>query len=616
MNPIPAAETASRVAARPLPLSDVKVGGFLGAWRGRNNRESLLAGLEGALRERFEKLSRGEDPGKEGRLASDSDLFKWMEGCAYALVTDPDNAKVREELERTVDMVIAAQREDGFLTSRVGEEAAPFTLRNHDLYCCGHYLEAAVAHFGATGSHRMLESACRFADFYLRKWQEGHEYFDARVGEREHAEIELALVRLHRATGERKYLDFAMAVTDMATLAPRVRDLWIGGGKTHCVRVGYYLAACAEIYADTGEERYREPLEPLWEEIVSTLTYVTGGVGTGEKFPFSPFELPQRGDIAETCASIAMIMWGRRMHGLTGEAKYFDAMETALYNNVLGALSLDSRGIYYYQPLFTPRSGADGRHWPGGSRARVSLPELHRTSCCFPNIWRFLPALGEYLCSTSDSGICVNLYSSSTVGFRSPSGETVALEVETDYPHDGSVKITVDAEQPARFDLRLRIPAWCPGSSVTVNGERTGNPVPGYYVKIERAWQGSDVVELDLPMRAEALRSRPEIADNAGQVAFRRGPLVYCLEDLDAQGIDLERVVLLSEEAIEGWEPGLLGGVHALQAQVAESSCPDEPYPPSGSFGTGPARTVKLVPFCARANRAEDPAWRVWLPKI
>jgi DUF1680 family protein len=177
------------------------------------------------------------------------------------------------------------------------------------------------------------------------------------------------------------------------------------------------------------------------------------------------------------------------------------------------------------------------------------------------------------------------------------------------------VRIVVVPERPAEFELRLRIPAWCSGASVKVNGEKTGEPVPGRYMALERTWRGGDAVELDLPMRAEALRSRPEIVDNAGGVAFRRGPLVYCLEDVDARGIDLDRVVLLSEEAIENWEPDLLGGVHALQIRVAESSCPNEPYPRGGDFRIGSARTVRLVPFCARANRSDDPAWRVWLPR-
>jgi DUF1680 family protein len=378
--------------------------------------------------------------------------------------------------------------------------------------------------------------------------------------------------------------------------------------------VGYYLAACAEIYAETGEEKYLAPLEGLWEEIASTLTYVTGGVGTGEKFPLSPYVLPQRGNIAETCASIATIMWGRRMHELTGEARFFDAIETALYNNVLGALSLDGRAIYYYQPLVTPGSDAGGRHWPGGSRARVRLPELHRTSCCFPNVWRFLPALGEYMYSLSDAGICVNLYSSSQARFETPGGVPVTLGVETDYPHGGGVRITIETERPAEFELRLRIPAWCSGARAAANGRKAGEPAPGEYLILKRTWQSGDRVELELPVRPEALRSRPEVVDNIGQVAFRRGPLVYCLEDVDAEGLDIDRAALVSESVEETWEPELLGGVHALAAEVAEIASPETPYPLSAEVRTGEPRRVKLVPFYARGNRSENPAWRAWLP--
>jgi uncharacterized protein len=608
--------TSDRTGCRPLPLSQVRLGGFIGARVRINNQESLLAGLGSVLRERFEKLHRGEDPGVEQKLASDSDLFKWMEGAAYALMIDPDNEAVRTELERTVEMVTAAQRDDGFLTSRVGEEATPFTLHHHDLYNCGHYLEAAVAHFRATGSRTMLGSACRYADFYLRNWEAGHEYYET-VGEFEHAEIELALVRLYRASGEQRYLDFAKAVIDMAALSERVGDLHIGGGKTHCVRLGYYLAACAEIFAETGEQQYLAPLTGLWDEIVATRTYVTGGVGSGEKFPLLPHLLPQRGDIAETCASIATIMWGWRMHALTGDCHYFDAIETALYNNVLGALSLDGQGIYYYQPLFTPKEDRNGRHWPGGSRARIRLPQLHRTSCCFPNIWRFLPALGEYLYSVDEAGLCVNLYSSSEAHFKAPGGVAVELKLETDYPHDGKVKITLEPSRPANFELRLRIPAWCASAQVNINGEKSGTPVPGEYLVLDRKWQSGDRVELDLPMRAEALRSRPEFIDNLGQVAFRRGPLIYCLENLDAEAgdLDLDRVTLASESVTEEWQPDLLGGVHTLNVNLAELSCPAAPYSRSTELKTGRTREAQLVPFYTRANRSEDPAWRVWLPR-
>lgn len=606
---------ADRAVCQPIPLSQVRLGGFLGQHVDANNHASILAGLESAIPAAFQARGRGaEPPAACRRLATDTDLYKWLEGACYALTYEPSLRELAGAVERYADLLARLQEKDGYLGTRLSP-AQPFDDKVwHDLYCAGHFIEAAVAHHKATRKRTLLDAACRLADFYARANEAGHPYFrDA--GNREHPEIEPALVRLYRATGERRYLDFASAVTRMSRLGPTLAEVRAGGGGSrHAVRLCYLLTGSAELYLETGDRAFEFPLRGLWDEIVSTRMYATGGIGYNEIVPAAPFDLPQcldgnpNRDIAETCASVSLMMFSWRMHAITGESRYFDAIETILYNHYLGAVSADHLGIFYYNPL---RRVGDltGRTDHGGNPVRRTvLPNLHSTSCCFPNSWRFFGQLPEYVFSANQGGVLVNLYTDAVARHRLPDGTGIRIEVQTRYPHEGTVTLRVIPDKPSRFRLGLRVPAWCDTAQVAVTGEPRSQAKPGSYHPIDRTWQTGDEVVLDLPMRPIPVFGQPQAAAMRGQVAFRRGPIVYCLEKQDAAGIDLARAVALvnrdipASAATAQFCPEF--GFYRLKVRAFELAAP------------ATIREVSFVPFYFRANREPDTRWVTFLPYV
>jgi len=616
----------ARARCQPGSLRSVRIGGFLGI-RVDANVESILAGLASPIPRRFQALNRGEEPGPETmRLAADSDLYKWIEGASYALAYGGD-PRLRESLDCIVPLVLEQQRPDGYINTLVPPYERFDTRVNHDLYIAGHFFEAAVAHYRATGERALLDAAGRWALWLHEQHQAEHPYFQ-QVGEKEHPEIELGLVRLYRATGDDRFLELGRAIAEMSQVSVRVADLWCGGGRRHAVRVGYLLTAWAELFLETGEERYLRPLLSLWDELVKTRLYLTGGIGYNERIPARPYDLPQSlvsnpdRDIAETCASVAMMMLGWRLHAVTGDSRYFDTIETILYNHYLGALSLDNLANFYYNPLRVV-GDQTGRSDHGGRRdVRTRLPAIHSTACCMPNAWRTFASLPEYLFSVGDDGIYVNLYTDSVLTHRWADGHVVHLSVETDYPRSGRVRLGVESGGPrVRFALHLRIPGWCDEACVIDPDGKVERVSGGQYAKIRRTWGADDRLTLDLPMPVRRLVATSQIVDCAACVAVRRGPLVYCLEQEDV-GIPIERVRLRSSgREVDAatdirWENDLLGGVNVISmpAQVM-------PAAPKGSLPyyeptKEPEQTrVRLIPFYARANRGESARWLTWIPQ-
>jgi len=614
---------------QPVPLRRVKIGGFLGR-RVNKNVTSLLAGLKSPIPRAFEALAAGETPGEDNlRPAADSELYKWIEGMAYATVYD-SSPELACELDRIVHLVVRQQKPDGYINTQVPPlERLDMRTQPHlyDLYIAGHFFEAAVAHFRATGQSTLLNSACRWADWFISQYKAGHPYF-AKVGEAEHPEAELALIRLYRATGKKRYLDFAVTLTNMSRVAEKVAELWCGAKKLHAVRSGYLLSARAELYLETGKPEFLGHLEALWNELVSTRLYVAGGIGYMENIPELPYDLPQTVhnphmpymDIAETCASVAMMMFTWRMHAILGESRYFDMIETILYNHFLGALSLDNLGIFYYNPLKLVGDQV-GRTDHGGCRScRTMLPQIHSPGCCISNVWRFLAALPEYLFCADKKGLFINLYTSSTLEHTLPNGTLVKIVVRTDYPHDGKITIRVFCDQPVSFALRLRVPGWCMRALLRVSDEGEKQLEGGSYVTIDRTWQNEDTVDLVLEMAVRMLFLRHEIRSEAGCVAFARGPLVYCLEQEDVE-IPIERIrIPLHPDDVPQvgvrWRPNLLAGVNVLHAPAVVS--PASQNKTSLYFeaeGSLPATDVPLIPFYARANRSKSSRWVTLIPQ-
>jgi len=609
---------------RPVPLTHIKASGFLGK-RINANLNSILIGLKSALPRGFEARAKGEEPGPEcNRLAADSDLYKWIEAASYVYAYT-GSEKVRKALDRIARLVVACQKDDGYINTQVPPKKRFDTSVNHDLYIAGHFFEAAVAHYRATGETVLLKAACRWADYLLKQYKNKHPYFET-VGQKEHPECELGLLRLYRATGNKNYLDFSIALAKMCTVGSRVADVRAGGGL-HAVRVGYLLTSYADLYLETGREDFLENLSTLWNELVSTRLYVTGGVGYLEAIPMRPFFLPQSidnhpdRDIAETCASIALMMFSWRMHSITAQNRYFDVIENILYNHFLGAISLNNLGIFYYNPLRVvgDQTGMTD-HW-GPKTRRTMLPKIHSTACCISNSWRFLGALPEYIYSYDERGLFINLYTTGSVFHTLENGIPIVLSIETTYPHDGKVIIRVHNDQPARFALRLRIPSWCKRASIAINGRAAETPTSGKYFTIDRIWSPGDMINLSMEMPVRMLYSDSRITDNIGQVAFARGPLVFCLEQQDVDfPIERARVAMRPDEVVKlvqvEWNEDLLDGVNVLR--MPGIVAPDRPtnsnWPYFEASSVGAPTELMLIPFYARANRSDDKRWMTFIP--
>lgn len=599
---------SERAKCRPVPMPHVAVSGFLGN-RIDLNLNSLLAGLKSPIPRGFEARAAGIDPPHETlRLAADSDLYKWLEGACYAFARTQD-PELREEIARIAGLILEAQRPDGTIFGS-GRKSKPFDLKvNHDLYIAGHFFEAAVAHHRATGKEDLLQAACRWADFLLEAYENGHPYYRET---REHPEYELGFLRLGRETGRREYIDFAAALAlELSTVGPEVADIRAGGGL-HAVRVGYLLAGMADLYLETGRQDMAEYLPGLWKELVDTRMYITGAIGShGEQIRKEPFDLPlERLDhdhrhLGETCACVSMILFSWRMHAITGQSEYFDVIERVLYNHFLGAFSPDNQANFYYNPIHVTgdiTGKTDHGHAPLCTRCR--LPEIHSTACCMPNSWRFFGALPEYVFSHDNAGIFVNLYTSATVNHTLENGNTVKLAVQTDYPHDGKVVLRYEGEESPDFKLRLRIPPWCRGARVETGGEESIINEGGDYFVIDKTWQPGETVKLTMPMAVRMIVPDPRIEAQAGRVAFARGPLVYCLEKPDADyPVEAARVVLSRNEvaakAESEWQGDMFNGIHMLHIPGIVDDTPAD---------------LPMVPWYVRANRSNDSRWVVMLP--
>ena len=563
----------------------------------------------------------------QGLVFNDSDVYKWLEAASWSLAYNQS-----EELRRQVDLIIslisAAQQKDGYLNTyfSLGKANERWTnLREkHELYCAGHLIQAAIAHFRTTRDEKLLEIAVRLADHIYSEFGPSR-----RAGTCGHPEVEMALVELYRTTGNKKYLDLAILFIDrrgrgllggseyLIDHAPfRTLDHLVG----HAVRALYLCSGAADIVLETGEQQLLKTLEHLWTHMVQQQIYITGGLGAryeGEAFG-EPYELPNARAYAETCAAIASVMWNWRMFQIDGDPRYMELLEWTLYNAVLPGISLDGKQYFYVNPLRD-----DGNH------RRQSWFEC---ACCPPNISRTLAMLPGYIYSLSPAGIWVNLYAASSVNVKLPAGQCIKLHQKTAYPWDGRITIELTSVFPAEsanddllskpFSLFLRMPSWLDEDSVVVmvNGEPIDYPIhAGTYLEINSAWQSGDRIELELSMQVHYIESHPLVLENTGRIAIARGPLLYCLEEVDNLALPLSRIVIdRSCQAGVEYLPELLGGVKQLTCRARIDEIDPEwqgrlyrPYKRGSTQRRNPEAEIKCVPYFAWANRAAG-AMQVW----
>ncbi len=614
---------------RPVRLTEVKFSDdFWEPRRQTTRRETIpeqliLCESTGRI-DNFRRASgRKQIARHQGLVFNDSDVYKTLEAAGYALLEGVDVA-LEELIEATIDEIAAAQRPDGYLNTyfmfeREGERYTDLTQK-HELYCYGHMIQAAIAHRRGTGRDTFFDVAVKVAEHLLDTFGP-----DKRQATDGHEEVELALSELYRETGERKYMDLSIFFLDQRGKEPSVipdrarrkdRDYYQdhlpvreqSEVKGHSVRAMYMTTGMADVVLEGEDQAMEAALHRLWDNTYSRKAYVTGALGAryeGEAFG-DDYELPNERAYAETCAAIGAVFWNWRMLALYGDAKYADAMETALYNSVISGVSLDGQGYFYMNPLAS-RGGYERDSW-------------FECSCCPPNVARLMMSLPSYAYSTSDEGLWVHLYVKGSVGAELPGGGKLGIEVDTKYPWEGSVRMRVTEAPEGETTLVLRIPGWVDEVTLEVNGADAGVEVrPGSYARIARTWRIGDEVQLELPMEVRRLRSNPRVLENRGHVALARGPVVYCVEEVDHPEADVYQLGLARDSKFAvRHEPELLGGVAVLEAEgVVLNGDRIELYreEPFASPGVAGRTDLRAIPYHVWANRGAG-AMRVWIPEV
>lgn len=537
-------------------------------WEALNDR---VPDAEPSYAVRNFRIAAGEAEGSFGGLVfQDSDVAKWLEAVGYSLAVRPD-PELEKAADGMIDIIGKAQQPDGYLNTyfTVKEPGKRWTnlLECHELYCAGHMMEAAVAYYEGTGKSKLLDIMCRYADHIDSVF--GSEPGKLR-GYDGHEEVELALYKLYKATGNEKYLRLACYFINERGQKPSffIREWEKRGGMSHwqkcitpepdlsynqahepvrsqkdavghAVRAVYLYSAMADIAAETGDDNLKEACRALWESITKKQMYITGGIGSthqGEAFSFD-YDLPNDTAYQETCASIGLVFFAQRMLKMTPLGEYADVMERALYNSVLSGMGREGRSFFYVNPLeVLPEACCKD---PGKRHVKPVRQKWYGCACCPPNLSRLIVSLGSYIYASSSDTLYVNLFIGSKAKIAICGGEAEIIQ-ETSYPWEGKITITLGKVPDSEFTLALRIPGWCCGASLQVNGRLASiDTAAGYgYAAVKRYWKAGDKVVLDLPLEPVLIQSNPNVRENAGRVAIQRGPLVYCLEEAD-NGKDL-----------------------------------------------------------------------------
>ena len=509
----------------------------------------------------------------------DTDVYKTIEGASYVLQTYPDE-KLKAYIDSVLDVVGAAQEPDGYLyTARTINPKHPHQwsgdkrwvtedFLSHELYNLGHMVDAACAHYQATGSTKFLDIAKRYADCVVKE-----------VGSKEgqacivpgHQIAEMALARLYVITGNRKYLDEAKFLLDYRGKTGR-RDLYSQSDKPvveqteawgHAVRAGYMYAGMADVAALLEDSSYIKAIDTIFENIVGRKYYLTGGVGArhqGEAFG-ADYELPNLTAYNETCAAISMVYLFERMFLLHGDARYIDCLERTLYNGVISGMSVDGGKFFYPNPL-----SSDG-HYRFNADNTMTRQPWFGCACCPSNLCRFIPSMPGYIYGVRDNNLYVNLFAANTATIQ-VNGKDVILEETTNYPWDGDISIKVLKNKAKAFNMLIRIPGWVQNEvvpsdlysfsddifstyEVSVNGQRVDGELENGYLVINRNWKKGDVVSIHFDMPARTVVANPRVADDRGRVAVERGPLVYCAEWADNEGVNPHHLLLPRQPRFE-----------------------------------------------------------------
>ncbi len=616
----------------PVPFTDVTIKDAFWKERIETNREVTIPiafqRSEETGRIKNFKVAGGLEEGtfNTRRGYDDSDVFKVMEGAAYALAEHPD-PELEAYLDKLIYYVGEAQEEDGYLyTVKTilgdSEEHRDSKARrweaieqgSHELYNVGHMYEAAVAHFEATGKRSFLDIAIKNADLVDKEFG---------WGKREvvpgHQEIEVGLVKLYNATGEKRYLNLAKFFLDkrgenehkttynQSHKKVTEQDEAVG----HSVRAVYMYAGMADIAALTGDVAYVEAMDNLWHDIVDAKLYIIGGIGAagGHEGFGGEYELPNLRAYNETCAAIANVFWNYRLFLMHGDAKYVDVLERSLYNNVLSGVSLGGDEFFYPNRM--------------EARGKTQRSEWFNTSCCPSNVARYLPAVPGYIYAQDEEKLYVNLFISSQSEFDIK-GQKVRVEQSSQIPWSGQVELKINSDNTTRFPLHIRIPGWASerpvpsdlysftaGPSrktiIRVNGKAVEYTMEKGYAVVEQSWKKGDLVQIDFPYEVRTIQSHSEIPTNQNRIALQAGPVVFCVESVDNLGYATNLLLDGKQDFQLVYEKDLLGGVMTIHGQAdallenAKGKIDKQSIP------------FKAIPYYAWANRGASDML-VWIP--
>ena len=613
-------------------------------WKPKIDKNRLI-GIRSALKECASSMDNfdiasGKKKGKhKGNDASDSDVYKTIQGAAYALSNAPDK-ELEAVIDSLIERIVAAQQPDGYLFTywMLNDISKKWTdlPRKHEMYCAGHMIEAAIAYYTVTGKRKLLDAAIGFANHidsvfgpYKRQDVPGHQ------------EIELALFKLYKTTGEKRYLDLASFFIDgrgnpnrmtaekisppdkdanantpqrwrppayMQDHLPVTQQFYAVG---HAVRATYLYAAMADISMETNAVKYLPALDSLWNDVVYKKLYITGGIGTrqfhDEGFG-SAFVLPNDQAYCETCSSIGLTFWSRRMNALHADAKYADLTELTMYNSAISGVSLNGDRFFYTNPL-----ESNGKH----NRQNWSNPP-----CCPTNIVRFLPEIGSTIYGKRDKEIYINQFIGNEAKIALGNQE-ISMKMETAYPWEGTIDLNIDPERPIELSLYIRIPGWAqgellPGGLYHYTGARTnlkkevslkinGKVVSDIrmekgYAVIKKKWKKGDKVKMELPMQVNVVAGNPRMEDKKGQGVIMRGPLVYCIEETDNKNYfeESNETILSAVGLTPEFKTDLLSGVGIIQGNAIVSSKKEN-------------KAITAIPYYAWCNRGQC-RMKVWLP--
>lgn len=583
------------------------------------------------------RIAAGVEQGEfHGMVFQDSDVAKWLEAVGYLLSSERDS-ELEKIADGVIDIIAKAQHEDGYLNTY-------FTLKEpgnrwsdlcecHELYCAGHMIEGAVAYYKATGKRKILDVAIKLADHIDNVF--GMEQGKIR-GYDGHQEIELALIKLYEVTSNEKYLCLSQFFLEERGKKPYFYDIesekrggihhwpdsWMIKNKEysqahkpiceqdkavgHAVRFVYMCTGMAHLASKTGNHEMYEASKRLWNNMVLKNMYITGGIGSqshGEAFSMD-YDLPNDTVYAETCASIGLIFFAQRMLLLEPNSQYADVMERALYNTVLAGMGHDGKSFFYVNPLEVYPKACEANHIY--HHVKPNRQRWFGCACCPPNVARLLASLGQYVYTVRENTVYTHLYISGQAQIDFD-GNQIILEQETNYPWSGNINFTIKTNQETNFTLALRIPDWCKKADILVNGVTKDLPglIVGGYALLNGTWKMGDQINLILSMPIVRMKGHPLVRQTAGKIAIQRGPLVYCLEEVD-NGSSLHQILLPIDEKLEIEEDAnLLGGMTVITGQAVKRKIDnwgEALYKRNINLEFEPV-PVKFIPYFAWANR-------------